>query len=188
MFATTEMSRLTVAAPVGKLEEVLRKCASLSCVHIEEYEHFQDGIGVGRALSSEGADKTSAMLTKVRAVTSAVQAINTKGPVAAKEAASMMESFGPKVDDALAYLETIRESESSISTLSEQLQVLERLAPLDIPLELMGGFDGLEVYVGETPRASKSKTVFAALGTEILLHSAPGVVAVACQSQHAAEV
>jgi vacuolar-type H+-ATPase subunit I/STV1 len=188
MFATTEMSRLTVAAPVGKLEEVLRKCASLSCVHIEEYEHFQDGIGVGRALSNEGADKTSAMLTKVRAVTSAVQAINTKGPVAAKEAASMMESFGPKVDDALAYLETIRESESSISTLSDQLQVLERLAPLDIPLELMGGFDGLEVYVGETPRASKSKAVFAALGTEILLHSAPGVVAVACQSQHAAEV
>ena len=59
MFATAEMSRLTVAAPVVKMEEVLRMCASLSCVHIEEYGQFQDGIGVGRALSNEGANQGS---------------------------------------------------------------------------------------------------------------------------------
>ena len=188
MFATAEMSRLTVAAPVVKMEEVLRMCASLSCVHIEEYGQFQDGIGVGRALSNEGANQVSALLTKVRAVTSSVKANNTEGPLSIAEAKKLMENFGPKIDDALAYIDTVRDSESSISTLADQLQVLERLAPLDIPLELMGGFDGLEVYVGETARSSKAKTVFAALGTEILLHSAPGVVAVACQTQHAAEV
>ena len=188
MFATAEMSRLTVAAPVDKMEEVLRMCASLSCVHIEEYGQFQDGIGVGRALSTEGANKTSAMLTKVRAVSSSVQAINTDGPMPHNEAKKLVDSFESKIDDALAYLDTIRDSESSIATLKEQHQVLERLAPLDIPLELMGGFDGLEVYVGETPRASKAKTIFSALSSEILLHSAPGIVAVACQTQHAAEV
>ena len=188
MFATAEMSRLTVAAPVDKMEEVLRVCASLSCVHIEEYGQFQDGIGVGRALSNDGANQTSALLTKVRAVTSAVSAINTDGPVSAAEAKKLAESFETKIDDALGYLDTIRDSEASIGALKDQLQVLNRLAPLDIPLELMGGFDGLEVYVGETARASKAKSTFAALGTEILLHSAPGIVAVACQTQHAAEV
>ncbi|DAC32427.1 MAG TPA: hypothetical protein HA356_03000, partial [Candidatus Poseidoniaceae archaeon] len=188
MFATAEMSRLTVAAPVDKMEDVLRVCASLSCVHIEEYGQFQDGIGVGRALSTEGANQTSALLTKVRAVLSAVSAVNTDGPVPAAKAKALAETFEAKIDDALAYLDTIRDSEASISTLNDQLQVLKRLAPLEIPLELMGGFDGLEVYVGETARASKAKSVFAALGTEILLHSAPGVVAVACQTQHAAEV
>ena len=188
MFATAEMSRLTVAAPVDKMEEVLRMCASLSCVHIEEYGHFQDGIGVGRALSTEGANKTSAMLTKVRAVSSSVQAINTDGPMPLNEAKKLVDAFESKIDAALAYLDTIRDSESSIATLKEQHQVLERLAPLDIPLELMGGFDGLEVYVGETPRASKAKSIFSALSSEILLHSAPGIVAVACQTQHAAEV
>ena len=188
MFATAEMSRLTVAAPVDKMEEVLRMCASLSCVHIEEYGHFQDGIGVGRALSTEGANKTSAMLTKVRAVSSSVQAINTDGPMPLNEAKKLVDDFESKIDAALAYLDTIRDSESSIATLQEQHQVLERLAPLDIPLELMGGFDGLEVYVGETPRASKAKSIFSALSSEILLHSAPGIVAVACQTQHAAEV
>ena len=115
MFATTEMSRLTVAAPVGQLEQVLRMCATLSCVHIEEYGHFQDGIGVGRALSSEGADKTSALLTKVRAVSSSVNPINTGGPLSNKEVSSLLESFETKVDDALSYLEAIRESEATIS-------------------------------------------------------------------------
>ena len=188
MFATAEMSRLTVAAPVDKMEEVLRMCATLSCVHIEEYGHFQDGIGVGRALSTEGANKTSALLTKVRGVSSSVQAMNIEGPVSLGKVKKLVDGFESKIDDALSYLDTIRESEASISSLKEQHQVLERLAPLDIPLELMGGFDGLEVYVGETPRASKAKSVFSALGTEILLHSAPGIVAVACQTQHAAEV
>ena len=93
MFATAEMSRLTVAAPVDKMEEVLRMCASLSCVHIEEYGHFQDGIGVGRALSTEGANKTSAMLTKVRAVSSSVQAINTDGPMPLNEAKKLVDAF-----------------------------------------------------------------------------------------------
>ena len=42
MFETADMSRLTVAAPVGKLEDVLRTCASLGCVHIEavSYTHL----------------------------------------------------------------------------------------------------------------------------------------------------
>ena len=44
MFETADMSRLTVAAPVGKLEDVLRTCASLGCVHIEEYGNFEDGM------------------------------------------------------------------------------------------------------------------------------------------------
>ena len=93
MFATAEMSRLTVAAPVDKMEDVLRVCASLSCVHIEEYGQFQDGIGVGRALSTEGANQTSALLTKVRAVLSAVSAVNTDGPVPAAKAKALAETF-----------------------------------------------------------------------------------------------
>ncbi len=188
MFATAEMSRLTVAAPVDKLEEILRLCASLECVHIEEYGHFQDGIGVGRALGTEGANEVSALLTKVRGLASSVSAINTDGPMPSSAAEKLKSTFATKVDDALGYLDTIRDSESAIASLEDQLRVLERLAPLDIPLELLGGFDGLEVYVGETPRASKAKSVFSALGSEILMHTGPGVVAVACQSQHAAEV
>ena len=59
MFETAEMSRLTVASPVDKLEEVIRICADLGCVHIEEYGNFEDGIGVGQSISSDESAKTS---------------------------------------------------------------------------------------------------------------------------------
>ena len=90
MFATSDMSRLTVAAPVEKLEEILRLCTELSCVHIEEYGRFEDGIGVGSSVDSEKANSTSNLLTKVQAVSSAVQAVNADGPMSHKEATKMI--------------------------------------------------------------------------------------------------
>jgi len=71
-----EMSRLTVAAPVGKLEEVIRQCTNLGCVHIEEYSNFEDGIGIGSSIKNEGSEIVSRLLTKVRSLQSEVNAIN----------------------------------------------------------------------------------------------------------------
>jgi len=65
MFATSEMSRLTVAAPIDKMAEILRICTDLSCIHIEEYGRFEDGIGVGKSMDSEDANSISALLVKV---------------------------------------------------------------------------------------------------------------------------
>ena len=65
MFETAEMSRLTVASPVGKLEEILRICAELGCVHIEEYGNFEDGIGVGQSISTEQSAKPANCLPRL---------------------------------------------------------------------------------------------------------------------------
>jgi exo-beta-1,3-glucanase (GH17 family) len=149
MFATSEMSRLTVAAPVAKMEEILRLCTELSCVHIEEYGRFEDGIGVGASMNSAEANAISNLLVKVQAVSSSVQASNTDGPVSHTEAVKIVASFEDKVLAALDYIDTIRDAQSTIATSQEQYHVLNRLAPLDLPLELMGGFEGIEVFVGE---------------------------------------
>ena len=188
MFATSDMSRLTVAAPVEKLEEILRLCTDLSCIHIEEYGRFEDGIGVGSSMSSDEANAISSLLVKVQAVSSAVQAVNSDGPMSHKEVAKKVAGFEEKITAALEYIDTIRDAEAQISSSEEQFQVLDRLAPLDIPLELMAGYEGLEVFVGETRRASKAKEVFADILSEIELHAAGGLVAVACRSEHSAEV
>ena len=58
MFSTVDMSRLTLAAPVDAMHEIVRKCSDLGCVHIEDYTQFEEGIGVGRAIHSEDADMT----------------------------------------------------------------------------------------------------------------------------------
>ena len=188
MFATSEMSRLTVAGPVEKMEEVLRLCTELSCVHIQEYGRFEDGINVGKSMDSEEANAISNLLVKVQAVSSAVQAVNTEGAMSHKEASKLVEEFGAKVSTALTYINTIRESESTISSSQEQHHVLSRLAPLDLPLELMGGYGGVEVFVGETRRASKASEVFSDIRSEIELHAAGGLIAVACRPEHSAAV
>ncbi|MBT60232.1 MAG: hypothetical protein CMA63_01600 [Euryarchaeota archaeon] len=188
MFATSEMSRLTVAAPVEKMEEILRICTELSCVHIQEYGRFEDGIGVGKSMDSEAANSVSAMLVKVQAISSSVSAFNSDGPMSRSEISKLLPKFESEVETALGYITTLRESEAMINTLNEQHQALSRLAPLDIPLELMGGFEGVEVYVGETSRASRAPTVFADIKSDIELHSTSGLVAVACRSNQSAEV
>ena len=188
MFATSEMSRLTVAGSVEKMEEVLRLCTELSCVHIQEYGRFEDGINVGKSMDSDEANAISNLLVKVQAVSSSVQASNTEGAMSHAEVSKMVEGFEEKITTALNYIDAIRDAESTISSSQEQHHVLSRLAPLDLPLELMSGYGGVEVFVGETRRASKASEVFSEIRSEIELHAAGGLIAVACRPEHSAEV
>ena len=98
MFATSEMSRLTVAGSVEKMEEVLRLCTELSCVHIQEYGRFEDGINVGKSMDSEEANAISNLLVKVQAVSSSVQAINADGAMSHAEVSKLVEGFEEKTD------------------------------------------------------------------------------------------
>ena len=119
-----EMSRLTVAAPVGNLEEVIRQCTNLKCVHIEEYSNFEDGIGIGSSIKSDNSEIVSRLLTKVRSLQSEVNAINMDGPTTRKNVVEMLDGFESKVDSALEFIEIIRDCESEINSLQEQLKAL----------------------------------------------------------------
>ena len=188
MFETAEMSRLTVASPVGKLEEILRICAELGCVHIEEYGNFEDGIGVGQSISTEKSTETSQLLTKARALQSEINAVNTDGPKSVAEVKKLVASMKSKVDEALASIDISRDAESEIARLQERVKALQRIAPLGIPLELMAGYDGLELYVAESPKASKARSEFSEIISDIELQVAKGVIAVACRPSDSAEV
>ena len=125
MLETAEMSRLTVAAPVGKLEEVIRACSNLECIHIEEYSRFEDGIGVGASIKSENAEIVSRLLTKTRSLQSEVNAHSKLSEkISRQKINSSLEEFEVKVDQALEYIDLIRDSESEIGTLNEQLKAL----------------------------------------------------------------
>ena len=188
MFSTVPMSRMTLAAPVDAMADIVRACSDLGCVHIEDYTQFEEGIGVGRAIQSDDADKVSALLLKVRAVRSQVSVFNAKGPMAASSAKSMSQDIEEEVDKALGYIEAIRESESEIASLEDQVRVFEKLAPLNISLDLLTGYSGVEVYVAETANSSKAAKVFADLKNDVEFLAPAGLVAVACAPNKAAEV
>ncbi len=112
MFSTVDMSRLTLAAPVDSMHDVMRACSDLGCVHIEDYTHFEEGIGVGQAIQNQDADLVSSLLLKVRAVRSAISVYNSKGSVSSKVAKSLVEKMSSELDNALQLIEEIRESEA----------------------------------------------------------------------------
>ena len=188
MFSTVDMSRLTLAAPVDAMHDIVRKCSDLGCVHIEDYTQFEEGISVGRAITSEEADMVSALLLKVRSVRSAIPVHNSKGSISSANAKKLAERLSSKIDVALETIEAMREAESEISSLNDHLRVFERLAPLDISLDLLSGYEGVEIYVAETPNASKAHKVFADMATRIEYLCPKGLIAVACAPGDAAAV
>ena len=179
---------MTLAAPVDAMADIVRACSDLGCVHIEDYTQFEEGIGVGHAITSEDADKVSAYLLKVRAVRSNVSVFNSKGAMSASSAKSVAETLEGEVEKALGYIEAIREAESEIANLEDQVRIFEKLAPLNISLDLLSGYSGVEVYVAETANSSKASKVFADLRNDIEFMAPAGLVAVACAPNKAAEV
>jgi len=189
MFDTVAMSRLTVAAPVEKMAEVLRTCTNLGCVHIESYTNFEDGVHVGQATTSKEADNVSALLSKVRAAVSAFKPVNADGPVSISRIRELLDgSFGDELQKGLDLLDTQRDAEAELSVLDEQIHLLQRLAPLNMDLDLLAGSSRVEVYVSETKKASKVGSVFGDLMGKVQVASAPGIVAVACLPSEGAEV
>ena len=189
MFDTVAMSRLTVAAPVDRMADVLRTCTNLGCVHIESYTNFEEGVQVGKATASEEADHVSSLLAKVRAAVSAFKPVNAEGPVPLSKVKDLLEgSFGDELQKGLDLLDTHRDAEAELATLDEQIHLLQRLAPLNMDLDLLAGSTRVEVYVAETKKASKVGSVFGALMSKVQTASAPGIVAVACLPSEGAEV
>ena len=189
MFDTVAMSRLTVAAPVDRMAEVLNACTNLGCVHIEAYSNFEEGIHVGHAFSGEEADHVSALLSKVRAAISAYKPVNTEGPLSVSKVKELLEgTFSDDLQKGLHLLDTQRDAEAELAVLDEQIHALHRLVPLDMDLELLVGSRHVEVYTAETKKALKAASVFGSLMQKVQMKMATGIVAVACLPEDGAEV
>ena len=115
MFDTVAMSRLTVAAPVDRMEEVLRACTNAGCVHVESYSNFEDGVYVGQAIASDEANNVSALLAKVRAAVSAFKPVNADGPVPLSRIKELIAGdFPEKLQEGLDLLDQQRDAESEL--------------------------------------------------------------------------
>ena len=187
MLSSVKMSRLTMAGSNDKLDEVLRACADLGNVHIKPYSGNTDGIAIGTP--HPDADDVSALLAKVRAANTVLKCSNKEGPLSSKAVKQALESnFGDKIDSITETIASKSDAVAEISKLEERISILSTIAPLNIPLELMTEISSIDVYLGETSKASKAFQVFGELKDRVEIHVAGNVVAVACQGKDAAEV
>jgi len=186
VFPMVEMSRLTVAGPLDAMQDVLDACDALACVHVQPYEQFEEGIGVGQSVAAEG---TGGLLTKVRAVRAATAAVNSDGPMPRKHAMALLEgAFPGKVDDVLALMAEVDEAKARLESVADERHAMQLLAPLGLPLELLSGITGLDVLVAETGRASKVPEMLGPLTGECEVLVKDRIVAIACRPEHSPEV
>ena len=186
MFGTVEMSRMTLAATVDQMDNVLNECSRLGCVHIEDYVNFEDGIEVGRAVSNDGANKASALLAKVRAARSHYKPHNTEGPISTNQLRELFDGdFAQTVEEGLEYATIVRDNQFEMASIEEQLVILRKLEPLDIEIELLVGTAHIDMFVAEV---GKAMAAFAGVGSDIRVESYAGVVVVACAPSKSTEV
>ena len=187
MLSAVEMSRLTMAGSRTDLDEALRLCADLGNVHITPYSGDTEGINVGTP--HPDADGISSLLAKVRSANSVLKCANKGGPLSSKIVKQAISgNFTEKVDAISEIIAKRSDANAEIIRLEEKSSILTTIVPLNIPLELMTEIASVDVYLGETPKASKAKQVFGELNDRIEMHIAGNVVAVACQGKEAAEV
>ena len=80
------------------------------------------------------------------------------------------------------------EAEAEIARLEEKADLLDKIAPLGLPLELLSGYKSLNVVIGHTSKAKKAAGIFSDIRKDIELHIAGDAIAVACRDDKMAEV
>ena len=187
MLSAVEMSQLAMAGSRTDLDEALRLCAALGNVHITPYSDDTEGVTVGTP--HPDAVYLSSLLAKVRSANSVLKCANKEGPLSAKIVKQAISGkFPERVDTISEIIAKKSDAAAEITRLEERASILGTIAPLNIPLELMTEISSIDVYLGETPKASKAKQVFGELRSRIEMHVVGNVIAVACQGKEAAEV
>jgi V/A-type H+/Na+-transporting ATPase subunit I len=146
MLRPERMSKVSVTGSKGVMPTVIERIHELNLVHLSDYDGSWEGFDNGNPI--EGADDASEKLVTVRALESSL------------ELSEDDTAPGTIDDDWEARLERIRtrinELDDRRGELREQLRDVEeridRVAPfaeLGIDLDLLGGYESVDVLVGE---------------------------------------
>jgi V/A-type H+-transporting ATPase subunit I len=181
MLRPKRMSRVSVAGSKAVLDEVVEELHSLNLVHVSDYDGSWEGFENGSPL--EGGEEVSGKLVQVRAV------INTLGVEEDDYDEEAGQGFGTR-DELYERLEDVRatvndvedernEVREELRDAREERRALEPFADLGINLELLRGYDEIDVHVGRGDADGVRAALDAAEGDEYEVFGGDGVVAVA---------
>jgi V/A-type H+-transporting ATPase subunit I len=142
------MTRISVTGSKAVMDDVIETMHELQLLHITDYDGSWEGFRPGDPI--EGADETSSKLVTVRALENVLDIDETS--------VEPVESVD--LDDADTRLEQIREEanelddrrdelESDLRDVEDRLDQMALFADLGLDLDLLWGYDSLDVLVGE---------------------------------------
>ena len=141
------MGRLVAAGNKDKLSEAVQTLARMEVLHIIDYDGGEEGFSLGSP--EAGSEDIGRDLVKARA---AASILNATGPDKAVSVSPVRESLGndlpAKIEEVLADSSRIDDLSNEISSLAEEEEGLSLVSPLEIDLELLGGYKTITSFVG----------------------------------------
>ena len=148
MLRPERMSRVSITGSKRVMDDVIEAAHGLDLLHISEYENEIEGFQPGTPI--EGADSASKQLVTVRSLKSILGVDEDyEGPAHVVEDDELDEELEDVRQEVNELDDRRDEIESEIREIDEDIEQLEVFVDLGIDLDLLGGYDSLEVAVGE---------------------------------------
>jgi V/A-type H+-transporting ATPase subunit I len=178
MLRPERMSKVSVTGSKAVMDDAVEAIHDCNLLHVTEYDGNWDGFAPGTPI--EGADEASEKLVTVRSIESILDVDDDDaGPtriVTDDALEEELESTRERVNELEDRRDEIR---SELGRVEERLAAVEPFATLGIDLDLLAGYDTLEVLVGEGDRVAVERAMVDADGVDdVELFSEGDVVAV----------
>ena len=158
MLRPERMSKVSVTGSKAVMEEVVDTVHGLNLLHVTEYDGSWEGFEPGDPAS--GAEESSERLVTVRALESILD-------LDAEDAGPTRIVTDDALDEELAEIRTRvndlddrrQDLESQIRSIDDDLESIEPFVDLGIDLDLLSGYDTLDVAVGTGDRATVERAL-----------------------------
>ncbi len=158
MLRPERMSKVSVTGSKAVMEDVVDAVHDLNLLHVTEYDGSWEGFEPGDP--APGAEESSERLVTVRALESILD-------LDAKDAGPTRIVTDDALDEELEEIRTRvnelddrrQKLESEIRSIDDDLEAIEPFVDLGIDLDLLSGYDALEVAVGTGDRAAVERAL-----------------------------
>ncbi|WP_169331722.1 V-type ATPase 116kDa subunit family protein [Natronococcus amylolyticus] len=148
MFRPERMSKVSVAGSKGVMPTVIETIHNLNLVHLSDYDGSWKGFDNGTPI--EGADDASEKLVTVRALESTLDLSADETTVG-----SVDDGWEQRLEETRTRVNELDDDRSEIREelrqVEERLDRVEPFAELEVDLDLLSGYETVDVVVGEGP-------------------------------------
>ncbi|WP_240730052.1 V-type ATP synthase subunit I [Halalkalirubrum salinum] len=141
------MSKVSVTGSKRVLDTVIETVHGLNLVHLNDYDESWEGFEAGNSL--EGADETAEQLVTVRSIES-ILGLDEADAAGGSRLADA--NIADRIDDIRSRVNELdderNELDGQIRELDEEIEAVKPFAELGIDLDLLSGYDSLDVVVG----------------------------------------
>jgi len=146
MLRPERMSKVSVTGSKRVIDDVIEATYEHHSLHVTDYDERYEGFSPGESL--DGAERQRA--ARHRALAGASSMSKTTRPTRAARSTTELEAELADVRDRVNDLNDRRDDfKAEIRDREEEIDRMEPFADLGIELDLLGGYDSLEVVVGE---------------------------------------